>query len=241
MKLHSLKIENFRAIKHLELDFTDNLSKPRAVTLLVGPNGSGKTSILDAIQVVVRSIENPYYPSLREGLEFTVQQLVYSDSRVIPSAKIEFEYSLEPDEIAACDEVAKEMNIKKNPTNLTSSSTVTWLFPPKNRNEKKIFSTHFSIKSATLGMRGFLYKAISQGKFSKLLLHKIGGVCYLDQRRSLMLTNKFSTEKEDNWLYSDVLSWLRDFYVKHPTWNPEKSGESYWSRIQRLFNKVCYP
>jgi len=73
------------------------------------------------------------------------------------------------------------------------------------------------------------------------MFERIGGICYLDQRRSLMLVKSFSTEKEDNLLYNDVLSWLREFYLKHQTWNQEKSGESYWARTQRLFNKVCYP
>lgn len=49
MKLQKLQINNFRAIADLELDFTDDFGEPRDVILIVGPNGSGKTSILDAI------------------------------------------------------------------------------------------------------------------------------------------------------------------------------------------------
>ncbi|OAD22050.1 hypothetical protein THIOM_002165, partial [Candidatus Thiomargarita nelsonii] len=49
MKLHSLKVQHFRAIENSTFDFTDNLSKPKQMNLIVGPNGSGKTSILDAI------------------------------------------------------------------------------------------------------------------------------------------------------------------------------------------------
>jgi len=243
MKLHSLKIENFRAIKDSgTLDFTDNLSKPRPVTLLVGPNGSGKTSILDAIHVVVRSIENPYHPSLRDGLEFSVQQLVYSNSRVKRYAKIEFEYSLDPDEVSASNEVADVAKSRKTAINTNDSSSIaTWIFPPNNPKEKKPFSVSFSKNAAVLGVRGLLKKAISQDRMSRNLFDRIGGVCYLDQRRSLMLVKNFSTEKEDSLLYNDVLSWLREFYIKHLTWNVEKSGESYWSRVQRLFNKICFP
>ncbi|MGK7926522.1 MAG: AAA family ATPase [Spirulina sp.] len=53
MKLHSLKIENFRAIEKQFFDFTDYLGRPRTISLIVGPNGSGKTSVLDAIHVEV--------------------------------------------------------------------------------------------------------------------------------------------------------------------------------------------
>ncbi len=43
MKLKSVKIENFRAIKMLELELHPQL------TVLVGENGAGKTSVLDAL------------------------------------------------------------------------------------------------------------------------------------------------------------------------------------------------
>jgi energy-coupling factor transporter ATP-binding protein EcfA2 len=53
MKLAKVQIENFRHIgglgKPFVLDFTDALGRVRDFTLLVGPNASGKTTILDAI------------------------------------------------------------------------------------------------------------------------------------------------------------------------------------------------
>lgn len=251
MKLHSLKIENFRAIQNLrELDFTDSLSKPRAVTLIVGPNGCGKTSILDAIQIVVRSLENPRHPDLRDGLEFSVQQLVYSNSRVTRQAKIKFQYSMEQDEAIAIKELTMALRLKNAPFNakldippVSESSTVIWTYPPAKSGEKKDFSTNITPHGSALvlGSRGLLKRAISQTKASRTMFERIGGVCYLDQRRSLSLVQKFSRDNEDSLHYNDVLSWLREFYVKHLTWNEEKSGESYWARIQRLFNQVCYP
>ena len=252
MKLHSLKIQNFRAIEHSgKLDFTDSLSKPRAVTLIVGPNGSGKTSILDAIQVVVKCLENPQHPELREGLEFSVQQLVYSNSRVNKHARIEFEYSIEQDEALAINEVFRALNFKELPFNdnkitippVTSSSTITWQYPPSNTWERKNFSNFVSPRESAkvFGARGQLKRATSLSKVSKSMFERIGGICYLDQRRSLKLVQNFSKENEDNLPHNDVLSWLREFYVKDKTWNVEEYGESYWSKIKRLFDKVCRP
>ena len=46
MKIKHLKMENFRGIKSLELDFTNPKSGDPESKVLVGINGSGKTSIL---------------------------------------------------------------------------------------------------------------------------------------------------------------------------------------------------
>jgi predicted ATPase len=250
MKLHSLKIENFRAIKDSgKLDFTDNLSKPRIVTLIVGPNGSGKTSILDAIQVVVKSLENPQNPELREGLEFSVQQLVHNNnSRVRKNAKIEFEYSIEYDEAKTISEIFQTANFyppflnnRFNVPPVSEPAIITWNYPHKQH--QKDFSVFTSPQNAAkvLGSRGKLKYAVSHFNISKSVFEHISGVCYLDQRRSLMLVKSFSKGNEETLLHNDVLSWLREFYGKDLTWNKEKFGESYWARIKRLFNKVCHP
>lgn len=53
MKLARLRLENFRHLgtfsNPFEITFTDELDTVRDVTLIVGPNTSGKTTILDAI------------------------------------------------------------------------------------------------------------------------------------------------------------------------------------------------
>lgn len=49
MKLKHIDIKDFRGIRHFEHDFTDDFGRTRDVMLIVGPNSSGKTTILDAI------------------------------------------------------------------------------------------------------------------------------------------------------------------------------------------------
>ena len=49
MKIVRAVIENFRHIEKLELDFTDSLDRVRDLTLLVGPNACGKTTVLNAL------------------------------------------------------------------------------------------------------------------------------------------------------------------------------------------------
>jgi predicted ATP-binding protein involved in virulence len=47
MRVQQLELTHFRGIRHLTLDFTEN------VTVLVGVNGAGKTSILEAIRALL--------------------------------------------------------------------------------------------------------------------------------------------------------------------------------------------
>jgi predicted ATPase len=48
LALTSLKIRDFRGIEHLELDFRGPDGLPNSLVVLAGPNGSGKTAVLEA-------------------------------------------------------------------------------------------------------------------------------------------------------------------------------------------------
>src|SRR5207249_9811084 len=56
MKLRKVRIENFRAIKGPEIVCADAIGAIRPVTVLAGPNGSGKTSVLFAIVQALRGV-----------------------------------------------------------------------------------------------------------------------------------------------------------------------------------------
>jgi predicted ATPase len=251
MKLHSLKIQNFRAIKDLDLDFTDTLSRPKQINLIVGPNGSGKTSILDAIQIVVRTLEEPYKPRLRKGLKWSATQLVRGRGN---QTQIEFEYSIEEEEANAINELyqalGRPLPFPSSPEGLLplppfkESAIVKWQYPRLQDSSKGWRPYRVSIfpkKSAkVLGARGTLDKAIANNyPVQYNLFNRIGGVCYLDQRRSLRLAKSRSTTIIPD--QDDVLSWLTYYCYRHLIWNVEKYGPSYWSRVQGLFNQVCYP
>lgn len=49
MKLIKLHIDNFKLFKDFDIDFTDSEDKPLPIAILAGINGSGKTTILEAI------------------------------------------------------------------------------------------------------------------------------------------------------------------------------------------------
>ncbi|MCC7492016.1 MAG: AAA family ATPase [Fimbriimonadaceae bacterium] len=51
MQIVEARIQDFRGIEQLDLDFTDSLGRIRPLALIAGPNASGKTSILDALSI----------------------------------------------------------------------------------------------------------------------------------------------------------------------------------------------
>ena len=51
--IHSVEIENFKNIRHQKIDL-------ERLTVFVGPNGCGKTSVLQAIHLAVQSVATFY-------------------------------------------------------------------------------------------------------------------------------------------------------------------------------------
>ncbi len=104
MKLARLQIENFRHLgtreKPVELDFTDALGRVRDFTLLVGPNTSGKTTILDAIAAALAPSIG--LPALRPDFRFSPRTVV---RRGALNAKVTCWLRFSPEEIAATRDV----------------------------------------------------------------------------------------------------------------------------------------
>lgn len=243
MKLHSLQVANFRGIAQLRLDLTDILSRPRPLSLLAGPNGSGKTSFLDAIHTVVRCFEEPPKPMLREGLELSAEQLV-RDRR--NTASIAFDYSIEATEAEAINEVFAKVGIKGFPrADITSRhpvsapTRVVWEFPVMSARSQCLYSQRFEPRNSSplLGARGRVRGAVAAGAY----FQRIGGVCYLDQRRSLRISRSELPGGEESLPRDEVLTFLVRYYNRHLTWNTEKFGPSYWTQIKTLFDEICAP
>lgn len=249
MRLHSLKIKNFRAIESLDdrlLDFTDSFSKPRKFTLIVGPNTSGKTSILDAIDIVVKTAENPLQPKLREGLEFSASQLVRGRG---VQAKIDFCYSVSQQEAEQVNTVFAALDLPVPFEHFGIApcgepATCVWAFP---NTQFRKFNPRYDLEcgkaTATLGVGEKRVQALEEKRLNYKDCDQLGSVCYIDQRRTVKIEKSWQTTFTENkpGNYDDVLSWLNNFRNKHDRWNAEKFGESSWSMIKRLFNKVCFP
>ena len=83
MKLTQVKLENFRAFVDLPLELGDRL------TLLMGENGSGKTSVIDAIAIGLGAIAT-HLPDVT-GISFKKHDLMQTHGKSAPFARITLE------------------------------------------------------------------------------------------------------------------------------------------------------
>jgi hypothetical protein len=127
MQLASVQIEDFRHLgsrdKPLELDFTDPLGRVRDFTLLVGPNTSGKTAILDAIAAALGPSLG--MPTLRPGFTLSPRTVV---RRGALHAKVTCWLRFSPEEIAATREIFRLGEISPKVPD-TDEVKLTWIYP----------------------------------------------------------------------------------------------------------------
>jgi hypothetical protein len=129
MKLESISIRNFRCIESLDLSFTDDLGLIRDCVPIVGPNTSGKTSILDAIVLSLMPVNESPFPglSIRKDLRLSPNVLVRSGA---VSARVSSTVWFSDDEIEATRMVLDRVESPAR-GRLPSGNHVTihWTFP----------------------------------------------------------------------------------------------------------------
>jgi putative ATP-dependent endonuclease of OLD family len=81
MNLSTIRIQNFRGIKDLTIDFNE-------VTVLIGENNSGKTSVLDAIRIALRDLRS------KRGLVFEPLDFHLKDDKAEPSGADPIKFTL---------------------------------------------------------------------------------------------------------------------------------------------------
>src|SRR5579862_1721776 len=127
MKLAKVQIENFRHLggggKPFVVDFTDPLGRVRDLSLLVGPNASGKTTILDAIAAAL----TPGYgfPALRESFKLGPRRVVRWGAL---NAKVTCWLRFSPEEIRTTQDLFRLGAIEHDILH-TPEVQLTWTYP----------------------------------------------------------------------------------------------------------------
>lgn len=98
LRLKSIRIQNWKGFKDCKLELYDGLN------VLVGPNSSGKTSLLEAFKFLKKALvqtESPYLPHLEW---WTYRNIVYGNDETKP-IRFELEFQLPEEHVATYEAV----------------------------------------------------------------------------------------------------------------------------------------
>lgn len=197
MKLRSISIENFRAIEKLSLSFLDDFGQVRPVTVLAGPNGSGKTSVLFAILHALRrtmgyKTDDVPLPS-RSGIRRRRERPDTWHDGPAPSVSVELEIEFDATEQQAIPELLKEVQGTVVPPLTDGRFYAKWVYPPRRRADGSerpwwYFERTDPYEEAAiywLKARGTAIGAWMGRKVPFSVLQDIGGLCLFPQDRNL--------------------------------------------------------
>lgn len=167
MHLRRLEIQNFRAIRRRILPFEDAMGRVRPITVLAGPNGCGKTSVLFAIYRALSGAMGYHSDDVPDASEEEIYREGgaggWSFSPNSVSVRLDLEYDAE--EQAAAPKLLEATRIlqRRRPDGSSLSVppltdgrlTVWWDFPPE-RNADGTFKSLAYVRTNVIGGGGWL-------------------------------------------------------------------------------------
>src|SRR5258706_2827984 len=195
MKLRKVRIENFRAIKETEILFADALGAIRPVTVLAGPNGSGKTSVLFAIVQALRGVMGYRTSDVPEPEELDIHKplSIGGLSPTPPSISVTVDIEFGDEERDAIRKVMAEVSPEERLREVPNGKVrATWKYPPERNPDGTLKPTWYLNRTVPgdavpwfHGRRSAITGWTSRKFRDRALLDKIGGIYLFPQDRSL--------------------------------------------------------
>jgi predicted ATPase len=252
MKIARVQIENFRHLgttgRPFEIDFTDPLGRVRDLTLLVGPNTCGKTTILDAVAAALGPTLQ--MPTLRPHFQRSPRAVV---RRGALHARVTCWLRFTPEEIAATREL---FHLAERPEQVPDAPEVelTWEYPDPAGQSDHGFSTSQPRLGWTLLKGRFqVARLLATGRVGWNWFRRVGGVFTFDQQRTgygktisrqvwniIHGTAQAAAEREQR-RTTDPRTILLDLAVRSlvPARNDRQENE--FQLIQERYAQVCAP
>jgi predicted ATPase len=183
MRVASAVIENFRHIDSngLELNFTDSVGRVRDVSVLVGPNTSGKTTVLDALATGLGLItELPYS---RPDLVLTPPAIV---RRGALQARVTCRVRFSPEEIETTRQLYRLAEEDQEIPDV-EDVTIIWEYPDRMGQYPRGY-VRCEPRDAWRLFKGRVKVArlLSTGRVDWSWFERVGGVFTFDQQRTGM-------------------------------------------------------
>jgi predicted ATP-dependent endonuclease of OLD family len=243
MKLKLLKIKNFKGIKDLEIDFlSPHADAPRRLTAIMGDNGAGKTTVLQAIALVLSIATR----KTRDLSDFEWYGFLPERISTIGNTFVELTIAFDKSEITAVRELFEMWR---------DSRTSEWaqthnIIEPADRTEVTLRLENGSVKSpdghsAYVQLLGRYY--IKQLKDSHPRLRNrfkdVGDIFWFDQFRNLGSVNDTGDDEKKaerrSWItgVEQLREYLVGWWGYHTSPN-KHGGRDYISELETLFERI---
>lgn len=250
MKIRQLTVRNFRGLIEQTVDFTDADGNVRPLTVIVGPNRSGKTTLLDALHLVYSQVNAAPQPEMQPlfGTPAPSRQGL-ADPRLRPDPnkpiEIELAFALdEPDEWDALGDVASAL--QDDAPVPAEAPKLRFQLPNPDGSIKGVLEQSPRLASRGLRGRSEAGTAIARRVIDHAIFDRIGGLLYLDQNRTIDPASALARPASADQLAraataGDILPWIELQARLAVRWDPDKKGPSGWSRLRDLFARLARP
>jgi hypothetical protein len=262
MNLRRVQIENFRAIKEAEIVFADALGAIRPVTVLAGPNGSGKTSVLFAIVQALRGVMGYRTGDVPDPDELDIHRplSVGGLSPIPPSISVALDVEFSDEERGAIRKVMAEVTPEEQLSELPNGKVrAIWKYPPERKPDGTLKPSWYLNRTQPRdavpwfhGRRSAISGWTNRKLRDRTLLDKVGGIYLFPQDRSLrsrVMGERMNQDEEPTVVAErrgrDVSSvWgVLEYLSNYSRGGPEsvKPEENWEQRIREGFNRICAP
>jgi predicted ATPase len=244
MRIKSAHIENFKGIKDLHIDLEDYTGHGRDVTCILGDNGSGKTSALQAIALPLSIATR----RIRYANEFDWHGFLSERMSSLGRTRIELMVDFEDEEVRLTNELFEKWYDSQS-THFRESREIR---PPSDHSQITLSYEQNKLRSSKgiPGLHQFLgrYYVKSLAKTEPRLrehYNRLGDVFWFDQHRNLGSAS--ARRYHDSDFGSVIESWqtgverLREFLIGWWSYHtsPDKSfGKDYIPDLLTRFQKV---
>lgn len=241
MNIKSVNIRNFKGIREVGFSMEKHSKTPRQLTALLGDNGSGKTSILQAIALTLSMATR----RTRDVASFDWHGFLPERIPSLGPTCVELEIVFEDEEVA----LTQELFVEWYESLPSDRRQVMSIVPPSKyaevmlRFEKGRVTSPQGFEAVNQFLGRYYIKALKdtrpdlRDKFSKL-----GDIFWFDQHRNLgsLMAENLSLEglKCEGWQAG--VEQLREYLVGwwgHHTTTPRR-GKDFIEPLERLFEKV---